>query len=162
MIKDGTVVSLSYRLTNSQGEELDRADAGDPFQYLHGHGQIVPGLEKALAGLLVGSKKAVKVPPADGYGEVEESLRTKAKKSQFPAGQELSVGMQFAADAGDGHPVVFTITSIKGDDITLDGNHPLAGETLNFDVEVLGIREATAEELSHGHAHGPDGHGHDH
>lgn len=160
MIKEGTVVSLRYRLTDPDGVELDRADAEEPFMYLHGSGQIIPGLEKALNGLLVGSKKQVVIPPADGYGEIEEQLITRAKKSQFPQGQDIKVGMQFAADVGQEQPVVFTITKLEGDDIDLDGNHPLAGVTLHFDVEVLSIREATAEEKQHGHAHGPGGHDH--
>jgi FKBP-type peptidyl-prolyl cis-trans isomerase SlyD len=162
MIKDGCVVSMTYQLTNKAGEELDRADKGDPFSYLHGHGQIVPGLEKALAGMLVGSTKQVTVPPAEGYGDVEPGLRTKASKKQFPADAKLEVGMRFAADDGGGHPVVFMITEIKGDEISLDGNHPLAGETLHFHVEIMAIREATPEELAHGHAHGAHGQGHDH
>lgn len=161
MIKEGTVVSLRYRLTDPDGVELDRAEVEEPFQYLHGSGQIIPGLEKALLGLLVGAKKQVVIPPADGYGEIDEQLITRAKKGQFPSGQEVKVGMQFAADVGQNQPVVFTITNMEGDDIDLDGNHPLAGVTLHFDVEVLGVREATAEEKQHGHAHGPGGH-HDH
>ena len=162
MIKEGTVVSLSYRLTDPEGVELDRADAAEPFQYLHGSGQIIPGLEKALKGQLVGAKKQVVIPPTDGYGEIEQELITKAKKSQFPKGQDMKVGMQFAADVGQDQPVVFTVTKIVGDDIDLDGNHPLAGVTLHFDVEVLGVRDATDEEKAHGHAHGPHGHDHDH
>jgi FKBP-type peptidyl-prolyl cis-trans isomerase SlyD len=162
MIKDGTVVSLSYKLTNSEGEELDRADKDQPFSYLHGAGQIVPGLEKALNGLATGAKKQVTVSPAEGYGEVDPRLRTLAKKSQFPPDANLQVGMRFAAEVAQGQQVVFTVVDIKGDQIALDGNHPLAGEILNFDVEVVGVRDATDEEKSHGHAHGPDGHGHDH
>ncbi len=162
MIKEGTVVSMTYQLTNNAGEELDRADKNEPFTYLHGAGQIVPGLENALAGLLVGSKKKVTVAPADGYGELEPQLRTAATRSQFPEEQDIEVGMRFAAEDGQGNQIVFTITKIEGEDIELDGNHPLAGETLHFDVEVLAIREATAEELAHGHAHGEHGHGHDH
>lgn len=160
MIREGTVVSLAYRLTNDKGEELDRADENEPFSYLHGFGQIVPGLESALKGLLVGSKKQVKVSPEDGYGIVEPQLRTTASRNQFPPDADLHVGMRFAADVGGGQPVVFTVTHVAGEEISLDGNHPLAGETLNFDVEVLGIRDATDDEKSHGHAHGPDGHHH--
>ena len=160
MIKEGSVVSLAYRLTSDGGEELDRADQGEPFSYLHGFGQIVPGLEQALAGLLVGSKKQVKVSPEEGYGVIEAELLTTATRNQFPPDADLHVGMRFAADVGGEQPVVFTVTQIVGDQISLDGNHPLAGETLHFDVEVLSIREATAEEKTHGHAHGPDGHHH--
>ncbi len=161
MIKQGTVVSMTYRLTNAAGEELDRADKNEPFSYLHGAGQIVPGLEKALAGALVGTQKKVVVSPEEGYGEVEERLRTSAKRNQFPPDAELTVGMRFAADDGSGQPIIFTVTELVGDDVSLDGNHPLAGETLHFDVEVVEVREATAEELQHGHAHGPGGHHHD-
>lgn len=161
MIKEGTVVSLRYRLTDPEGVELDRAEVEEPFQYLHGSGQIIPGLERALLGLTVGAKKQVVIPPADGYGEIDEQLITRAKKAQFPQGQDVKVGMQFAADVGQNQPVVFTITNIEGEDIDLDGNHPLAGVTLHFDVEVLAMRDATKEEKEHGHAHGPGGH-HDH
>jgi FKBP-type peptidyl-prolyl cis-trans isomerase SlyD len=161
MIKEGTVVTLAYRLTNATGEELDSANASEPFAYLHGTGQIVVGLEKALEGALVGAKKKVTVSPEEGYGEVEDHLRLNVKRDAFPPGQQLDVGMRFAAEVQPGEHVVFMVTAIKGDDISVDGNHPLAGETLNFDVEVLGVREATEEELSHGHVHGPGGHHHD-
>ena len=160
MIKQGSVVSMTYKLTNGEGEEIDRAEAGEPFEYLHGFGQIVPGLEKALLGLLVGTKKKVVIPPEDGYGTLEPGLRTKATRNQFPPDAELAVGMRFAADDGNGNPIVFTIVELKDDEVAIDGNHPLAGETLHFDVEILSIRDGTAEELSHGHAHGPDGHHH--
>ncbi len=162
MIKEGTVVTLSYRLTDPKGTELDRADQAEPFHYLHGTGQIIPGLEKALTGALVGTKKQIVIPPSDGYGEVEAGLRTKAKRTQFPKSQELKVGMQFAADVGEDQPVVYTIIDVTPEEVELDGNHPLAGVTLHFDVEVLGIRTATPEELQHGHAHGAHGHAHDH
>ncbi len=160
MIKEGTVVSLAYTLTDNAGEEIDKADKSEPFEYLHGVGQIVPGLEKALQGLKVGAKKKVQVSPEEGYGEVEPQLKTTASRKQFPPGADMKVGVRFAAEVGPGQQIVFTVIDVKGDDIHLDGNHPLAGVTLNFDVEVLAIREATEEEKSHGHAHGPDGHHH--
>ena len=159
IIKD-SVVSMTYVLTNGSGEELDRANKDEPFTYLHGHSQIVPGLEKALAGALVGTQKKVVVTPAEGYGEIEDKLRTTASRKQFPEDAELSVGMRFAADDNDGQPIIFTITDLTADEVSLDGNHPLAGETLHFEVEVVGVRQASAEELAHGHAHGPDGHHH--
>lgn len=160
MIKEGSVVSMTYKLTDSAGEELDSADSSSPFTYLHGHGQIVPGLERELEGLLVGSTKKVTVAPVDGYGEFEPDLQTIARRNQFPADQQMEVGMRFAADVGQEQPVVFTVVAIEGEEIKLDGNHPLAGETLHFDIEVLAIRDATEEELAHGHAHGADGHHH--
>jgi len=160
-IKKGDVVSLSYRLTNDAGEELDKAEKAEPFSYLHGYGQIVPGLEQELLGLDVGAHKKVTVQPDQGYGEIEPRLRTSARRDQFPDGAEMHVGQRFAADVGTGQPIVFTVTEVNGDDVQLDGNHPLAGETLHFDVEVLEVRQATPEELAHGHAHGEDGHDHD-
>lgn len=160
MVKDGSVVSICYRLTNAAGEELDRAERTEPFFYLHGSGQIIPGLEAALLGGLVGTKKQVRIEPADAYGEVDQNLVTQVPRSSFPAGQKLEVGMKFAAEVEEGNDVVFTITKVEGETVFIDGNHPLAGETLQFDVEILGVREATADELAHGHAHGPDGHHH--
>ena len=160
MITKDSVVSMTYILTNGSGEELDRASRDEPFTYLHGHSQIVPGLENALAGSLIGSQKKVVVAPADGYGELDAKLRTTSSRKQFPADAELSVGMRFAADDDDGQPIIFTITELSGDAVSLDGNHPLAGETLHFEVEIVDVRPASAEELAHGHAHGPDGHHH--
>jgi FKBP-type peptidyl-prolyl cis-trans isomerase SlyD len=160
MIKDQTIVKLAYTLTDGEGEVLDQADAKDPFEYLHGGSQIVPGLEKQLSGLTVGAKKKVTVAPVDGYGEIDPSLQMSVKRTQFPGDMQLEVGMQFEASSPDGHDVLFTILEIKGEEVTIDGNHPLAGETLHFDVEVLSVRAATAEEIEHGHAHGPDGHHH--
>lgn len=160
MIKAGKVVDLSYSLKNTAGEVLDTADANDPFTYLHGAQQIVPGLETALEGLKVGDKKNVTVAPGQGYGEKSDELRITVNRSQFPKGADLKVGMQFEANAGGGEGIPFRIEAIEGDMIHLDGNHPLAGETLHFAVEVLKVRDATSEEMDHGHAHGGDGHHH--
>jgi FKBP-type peptidyl-prolyl cis-trans isomerase SlyD len=163
MVKKGKVVSVSYSLKDEQGEELDHADAEDPFVYLHGAHQIVPGLEKALESLAVGDKKQVKISPNDAYGERDPGLELTVEKSMFPKGVTIEPGMQFEGSLGDeGEAAVFTVVSIAGDSVKIDGNHPLAGRTLHFDVEVLSVRDATAEELKHGHAHGPGGHGHDH
>jgi FKBP-type peptidyl-prolyl cis-trans isomerase SlyD len=160
MIKSGKVVDLSYSLKDSNGQVLDRADPGAPFTYLHGAGPIVPGLENALDGLKAGDKKAVTVSPEEGYGKRRAELRLVVKRTEFPAGVQLETGMQFEAHAPDGRPVVFTIEKLEGDKVHIDGNHPLAGETLHFEVEVLQVRDATKEEMQHGHAHGPDGHHH--
>ena len=162
MIKKGKVVSLIYQLKNSKGEELDRADKNDPFTYLHGASQIVPGLETALEKLKSGDKKKVTVSPDEGYGEIDPNLKLSIERSVFPADMPLKPGVQFEASLGeDAGEAIFTIQSVEGDKVMVDGNHPLAGQTLHFDVEVLEIRDATKEELSHGHAHGEDG-GHDH
>ena len=165
MIKNGKVVNLAYTLKNDGGEVLDQADSKDPFTYLHGGSQIVPGLESALEGLNVGDKKKVTVKPEDGYGEINEELKLSVARSQFPKEMEVEEGMQFETSSPDGAGMVFTVEEIQGDKVMIDGNHPLAGETLHFDVEVLEVRDATAEEVEHGHAHGEDddhGHGHLH
>jgi len=157
MITKNTVVSLGYRLTNAEGEELDSASSSEPLSYLHGHQQIVPGLEKALEGMQVGDKKDVSLTPEEGYGEVNAGLRLQLPRTQFPKEMEIAPGLQFQASLGDRHHV-FTIIGEEGDDVKIDGNHPLAGQALNFSVEVLGIRPATEEEIQHGHSH--DGHSH--
>ena len=152
MIDSGKVVNLSYCLRNDAGEVVD--ESGDEsFAYLHGAGEIVPGLEAALEGLDVGAKKDVKVSAAEGYGEYQEGLKTAVDRALFPEGQPLSPGMQFAAEMDGGDSVVFTITQVEDDKVHVDGNHPLAGETLHFEVEVLAIRSATDEEKAHGHVH---------
>ena len=157
-IQDGKVVGLAYLLKDSKGRVLDRSDSKDPFTYLHGAGQIVPGLESALGGLEIGDKKSVVVAPAEGYGELDPNLKVTVSRSRFPHEAELEAGMQFESTLADGQEVVFTVEGIQGDQVQLDGNHPLAGHTLHFEVEVLAIRDATPEEVSHGHAHDPDGH----
>lgn len=159
-ISNGKVVDLKYSLKDGDGQVLDEADAESPFSYLHGADQIVPGLESALEGLKKGDKKSVTVEPSQGYGEHNPELLLTVNRSQFPAGAELKAGMQFEANVGEGQTALFVVRSVSGDEIQIDGNHPMAGETLHFEVEVLAVREASQEELEHGHAHGPDGHHH--
>lgn len=160
-IQNGKIVQLAYSLTSTEGDVLDRADQKEPFVYLHGASQIVPGLESGLEGLKIGEKKKVTVAPEAGYGEVDPELKMAVKRTQFPENVQLEEGMQFESRTPDGHGMIFTVDSIEEDTVHIDGNHPLAGETLHFDVEVLGIRDATDEEKEHGHAHGPGG-AHDH
>jgi len=161
MIKKDTVVSMGYTLKNSAGEELGSADATKPLTFLHGAGQIVPGLENSLKGLTVGDKKEVTIGPKAGYGELNPELKLKVERKQFPADAEIKPGMQFKANTGGDHDHTFTVMEIEDDHVKIDGNHPLAGQTLYFKVEIVSIREATKDELAHGHAHGPDGsHGH--
>ncbi len=160
MIKEKSVVGINYVLKNPNGEELDKSEPGQPLTYLHGTRQIVAGLEKALDGLSVGDKKEVVVSPEEGYGELDPKLKIKSQRSFFPKDVELKVGMEFTADTGEGNHQHFTIKGFDGDDVQVDGNHPLAGETLHFSVEVESIREASKEELEHGHAHGAGGHHH--
>jgi FKBP-type peptidyl-prolyl cis-trans isomerase SlyD len=155
-IADRAVVSFDYTLTGDDGDVIDTSKGGAPLTYLHGTGSIIPGLEAALQGRMAGDALQVVVAPQEGYGERDDDLVTSATRSQFPKGKKLEVGMQFEANGPEGRQVV-TISSIDGDRIVLDANHPLAGMTLHFDVKIVEVRAATAEELHHGHVHGPGG-----
>jgi len=159
MVKKDSVVSLSYTLTNADGQQLDKSAPDKPFAYLHGKKQIVPGLENALEGLAIGDKKEITVPPTEGYGEFDPKLKLDIERSNFPKDVDIQPGMQFSADV-NGDNLIFTVTGLENDKVQVDGNHPLAGQTLHFDVEVVEIRDATKEELEHGHSHGPGGHQH--
>ena len=155
-----TVVHISYVLKDGKGEILDQAEAGDGFMYLHGHENIVPGLEKAISGRKVGDKFDVALTPDQGYGDYDpERLRT-IPKSEFPAKmRNPKPGTMLQIDEGDGHWHVWRVEKVEATTITIDGNHELAGQDLHFAVEVHDIRPATPEEIEHGHAHTP---GHDH
>lgn len=158
-IADKTVVSIHYTLTNADGETLDSSVGQDPLVYLHGSNNIIAGLEAALVGKSAGDSLQVSVEPGDGYGELRDELVQEVDRSAFQGVEDIDVGMQFMAQTPWGEQPV-TVVKVDGDNITLDGNHPLAGQVLNFDVEVVEIREASAEELDHGHVHGPGGHHH--
>ena len=160
-IAPNTVVTMTYTLTNAEGQVLDQADASHPFVYMQGAHNIIPGLEQALAGKQAGDTAVVTVQPEDAYGEYNEQLTQQVPRQMFgnvPEDQ-LVVGAQFQAQTNGGVEII-TIADVDGDMITIDANHPLAGETLTFDVKILEVRAATAEEIEHGHAHGPGGHHH--
>lgn len=159
LIAQDKVVLIHYTLTNDAGETIDSSSGGDPLAYIHGQGNLIPGLEKALEGKQAGDKLNVKVEPAEGYGVRDDKLLQQVPKRQF-GGANLQPGMQFHAQTSQGHARVVTVVRIQGDMVTVDGNHPLAGENLNFDVEVTEVRDATQQELEHGHVHGPGGHHH--
>jgi FKBP-type peptidyl-prolyl cis-trans isomerase SlyD len=159
MITKNSVVSFSYLLKNSEGQKLDFTTADAPHSYLHGHKQIVPGLEIAMEGLKVGDKKDVQLTVEESYGEVNPDLRLKMPREKFPPEMKIAPGLQFEANVGDKNHI-FTVVSEEDSAVNIDGNHPLAGQALHFAVEVLEIRDATAEEISHGHAHGEHGHSH--
>ncbi len=161
-IGDKRVVSIHYTLTNSKGEVVDSSRDDEPLVYLHGSGEIVPGLEKQLAGKRAGEKCNVTVAPKDGYGERKGKGAQRVPREAFAGIDEIEVGMAFDTEGDDGHSQTVWIISVDKDSVMIDINHPLAGETLNFDVEVIAVRKATAEELRHGHAHGAHGHGHGH
>ncbi|MDP3904458.1 MAG: peptidylprolyl isomerase [Methylococcaceae bacterium] len=158
-VADNLAVSIHYTLTNDEGEVIDTSEGDEALAYLHGYGNIISGLESALTGKSVGDKFKVRIDAEDAYGEIEDDRVQIVSIEMFEGVDELEVGMQFHADVSSG-PGVITIINIDGDDITIDGNHPLAGVPLTFDVEVVDIRPATDEEISHGHIHGAGGHHH--
>jgi FKBP-type peptidyl-prolyl cis-trans isomerase SlyD len=153
------VVTIHYTLKDDDGAVLDSSAGGDPLAYIQGHGNLVSGLEKALEGKQDGNTLSVAVPPAEGYGVRDEGLIQRVPKRTLQGSGEIKKGMQFQARTDDGMRL-FTVTAVVGDMVTLDGNHPLADQTLHFDVTIVGVREATAEELEHGHVHGAGGHHH--
>lgn len=154
-IADRSVACFHYTLTNDAGEVIDSSREREPLTYLHGAGNIVPGLEKAMLGRGVGDSFTVDVAPAEGYGERHEEMLQTVPKSAFQGVADVQPGMQFQASGPQG-PFLVTVKSVEGDNVTVDGNHPLAGQTLHFDVEVTEVRAATEEELGHGHVHGAD------
>lgn len=153
------VVSFHYTLKDSEGTVLESSHGDDPMSYLEGVGQIIPGLERALEGLKTGDKKSVNVPAADGYGEFDEALVVEVPRDAIPK-KDVVVGDQFHAQGDDGEPRIVVVTEVSEKTVTVDGNHPLSGQDLSFDVEITEVRDATKEEMEHGHAHGPGGHDH--
>jgi FKBP-type peptidyl-prolyl cis-trans isomerase SlyD len=159
-IAKNTVVSIDYTLKDDAGEVLDSSSGNEPLTYLHGHAQIVEGLERALEGKGVGENIAVSVPPKEGYGERNAQKVMTIERSRLPSDMEPEVGMQLAAEGPKGEVVPLWITAVAGDAVTLDGNHPMAGKTLHFSVDVRSVRQASKDEMQHGHVHGPGGHHH--
>ncbi len=154
-----SVVTINYTLTNNNGEVLDSSKANGPLAYLHGHDNIIPGLEKEMEGKTKGDKFKTTILPKDGYGDIRSDMVQNVPKSQFEEGEKLEIGMQFQVQAGE-ETLIVAIKEINDDTVTLDGNHPLAGQTLHFEVEINEIREATKDELEHGHIHGESCHHH--
>ena len=154
-----SVATIHYTLRNDKGDVLDSSAGGEPLAYLHGHGNIVPGLEHALEGKSAGDAVNVKVTAAEGYGTRDERLIQDVPRDAFPKDVDIVAGMQFHAQSREGVRTV-TVTQVTGDSVTVDGNHPLAGENLNFEVKIDGVRKATKEELEHGHVHGEGDHHH--
>ena len=153
-------VSIDYTLTNEGGEVIDSSAGGAPLVYLHGAGNITVGLEKALEGKQPGDELDVTIEPQEAYGDYSVELEAVLNRAMFEGVDELEVGMQFHASAPDGGMQIVTIRDIEGEDVTVDGNHPLAGQSLNFKVKVIDVRDASAEEIAHGHVHGEGGHHH--
>lgn len=157
-IQNDSVVNFNYTLTNAAGDVLDKSQ-GEPLVYLHGAHNIVPGLENAMFGKHVGDKFQVTVEPEEAYGEYQAEMVQEIPRNMFQGVDDIQVGMQFQAQADDGVQVV-TVKEVTPELVIVDANHPLAGQALTFDVEIVAIRAATSEELEHGHAHGVGGHNH--
>lgn len=152
-VADNMAVSIHYTLTNDEGEVIDSSVGNAPLMYLHGNGNIISGLEQALHGKATGEQFTVRIPAEDAYGEFMEDRLQVIAREMFEGIDVIEVGMQFHADVSEG-PGVVTIVAIDGDDITINGNHPLAGVPLTFDVEIIEIRPASPDETNHGHVHG--------
>lgn len=158
-IAKNAVVSLDYRLTDSREILIDQSEAGHPLVFIFGNGSIIPGLEKGLAGHKAGDELKVVVAPAEAYGERNETLTQRLPKEMFAGADELQPGMQFEAETDAGVEVI-TLVAIDGEHVVVDGNHPLAGVELHFNVKVVNVRPASPDEIAHGHVHGPGGHHH--
>ncbi|MEM8712315.1 MAG: peptidylprolyl isomerase [Planctomycetota bacterium] len=156
-IADGTVVTMHYKLVLDDGQTIDSSEGNDPLAYLHGAGNIVPGLESAMNGRGVGESFDVSVAPEDGYGIRHEEAVQTVPRGMFPPDAELEAGIQFQAMDEEQRPIMGTIKEVAEETVTVDFNHPLAGEKLNFSIEVVGVRAATDEEKEHGHVQGPGG-----
>ena len=157
-IEKDAVVAFLYKLSTADGELIEETDDKDPMVYLHGHQNIIPGLEKGLVGMGVGDTKTVVVEPVDAYGEREDDSIQQIDRASIPAEIELEEGLVLGMQSPDGQHVQVVVTGWDDDTVSLDFNHPLAGEQLRFDVTITEVREATSEELAHGHAH--SGHHH--
>ncbi len=151
-IQDNCVVAIHYTLTNDEGDVIDTSEGREPLRYLQGHGNIIPGLEQALLGLVAGDSLKVVVEPEDGYGPVQDSLIQAVPREAFDGVDVIEVGMQFQAQTSQG-PVPVTVVAVDEDSVTLDGNHELAGVRLNFAVQIADVRAASPEEIDHGHVH---------
>lgn len=160
-IAQNRVVQMHYKLTDEDGNTIDTSEGKEPLAYIQGIGNVIPGLEDALEGKAKGDKLQVTITPEDGYGQrLDEMVQTVAKEGfKSDEGEELVAGMQVQIETNNG-PSIAMVTKIEGEDVILDLNHPLAGVTLNFDIEVVDVRASTEEEIEHGHVHGPGGHHH--
>lgn len=149
------VVAIHYTLTNGEGQVLDSSQGGNPLFYLHGHNNIIPGLEKQLEGCSVGDDFEVAVEPAEGYGERDDNLKQQVPREAFQGVESIEPGMQFQTD-GPGGAMVVTVTEVEEATVTIDANHPLAGVALNFKGSIESVRDAREEEVEHGHPHEGD------
>ena len=162
IIADDVVVTIEYTLRNAGGEVLDSSDGDEPLSYLHGYQNIVPGLEAALTGKKKGDVVKIAVPPEEGYGVRDPAAVRELERDAFPPDADLRPGIQFVAELEDGEHMPMWVLAVDDEHVHIDMNHPLAGETLHFEVTVLELRMASPNEVQHGHPHGRDGHDHHH
>ena len=160
LIDTNKVITINYTLKDDAGKLIDESNDGS-FCYLHGADNIIPGMEQALHGKAKDDQLQLSLKPEQAYGEYVEALTQVVDRSMFDVNDNIEAGMQFHAQSENGQTIMITVTEVDGDKITIDGNHPLAGETLHYDITVIDVRDATEEEISHGHVHTP-GHSHDH
>ncbi len=158
-IAKNAVVTIDYTLTDEAGEVVDTSQGREPLSYIQGTGSIIPGLESALEGKAAGDSLEVSIPPEQAYGPRQDALVVQVPRERFESADEVKPGMQFQTQTESGVQVI-TVVAVDGENVTVDANHPLAGATLNFAVSVVGVRDATAEELEHGHVHEAGAHGH--
>jgi FKBP-type peptidyl-prolyl cis-trans isomerase SlyD len=159
-IKSNQVITINFILKGTDGNIIEATTKERPFSFISGGNQILPKLEENIGEMLIGSKRTVVLSPEEGYGVYDDGALQQISRSEFPEETDIQEGMTFVADAPDGQQLPFVIKTIEGENITVDFNHPLAGQTLTFDLELLSLRDATIEELSHGHVHGAGGHHH--
>lgn len=159
-IAQHSVVSMHYTLTDDAGTVIDSSANADPLTYLQGAGNIIPGLENALLGLRAGDQREVRVAPEEGYGLVIAELVQQVPVEMFQGVEKIEPGMTFQAQDQSGYIQRVEVKSVDGNMVTIDANHPLAGQHLNFNVAIVEVRPATEEEIEHGHVHGPHGHHH--
>jgi FKBP-type peptidyl-prolyl cis-trans isomerase SlyD len=155
-ITQNTVASIEYTLKDNEGQVLDTSEGREPLTYLHGSGNLVPGLESALEGNGEGDSVSVTVEPAEGFGDRDENLIQQVPKTAFEGVDSIEAGMRFQASDENGQGRIVTVTEVADDQVTVDANHPLAGVPLNFDVNVVEVRAASEEEIEHGHVHTGD------
>ncbi len=159
-LKNNQVVTINFTLKDEDGNTIEATTKEQPFSFISGNQQILPELENNVSEMLIGSKRTVVLEPEQAYGIYSDTSLQTVKRSDFPDDVKLEIGMGFVADTPDGRQLPFVIKNIEDENITVDFNHPLAGHTLTFEVELLGLREASSEELAHGHVHGAGGHHH--
>ena len=159
-IEVNKVVTMNFTLTDDTGNVIDSTDTGQPFSYISGSGMVLPKLEEVVSGMIIGTKKQLKLEAKDGYGVYNDDAVQSVGKENFPEDFILEAGMEYMASNPDGVQMPFIIINVEDETVTVDFNHPLAGKNLHFDIELLDVRNATAEELNHGHVHGAGGHHH--